>query len=108
MFKRLEQLGIQLAVDGLGSHPVDLAWLSRLPFRQATLDAQLASQRSEGQRLLSAACQLLAALNIEPVLVGVDDNATATRVETVPAQHVLGDLYCPAMSAPALAQWLDE
>ncbi|NLC20289.1 MAG: diguanylate cyclase [Halomonadaceae bacterium] len=108
MFKRLEQLGIHLAVDGLGSNPVDLAWLTRLPFRQATLDARLTRQRGEGQRLLSTACRLLEALDIEPVLVNVDDATIAAQVETVPARHMRGDLYCPAMSAPALAQWLNE
>ena len=108
MFKRLDQLGVQLAVDDLGSNPVDLAWLSRLPFRQATLDARLARQHREGQRLLSTACQLLEALDIEPVLMNVDDATLAAQVETIPARHVLGDLYCPALSAPALAEWLDE
>src|SRR5690554_5024768 len=108
MFKRLKQLGIQLAVDDLGSNPVDLAWLSRLPFRQATLNARLTRQRGEGQRLLSATCQLLEALDIEPVLVNVDDATVAARLEAIPARHVQGDLYCPAMSAPAVAQWLNE
>lgn len=107
LLKRLEQLGIRLAVDGIGTNAVDLAWLSRLPFHKATIDAQLAGTHHEGRRLVDASCRMLNALDIEPVIVGIDDVTQATSLETISARLVQGNLYCPAMSPEALAGWLE-
>ncbi|MBA2779502.1 putative bifunctional diguanylate cyclase/phosphodiesterase [Billgrantia kenyensis] len=108
MLKRLEQLGIRLAVGELGSDPVDLAWLSRLPFRKGTIDAHLTTAYRDGLRLVEASCRMLNALDIEPVITGIDDEAVATLLESTSCRLVQGNLYCPAMSADAVAQWLDE
>ncbi|MEQ4539237.1 MAG: diguanylate cyclase [Billgrantia sp.] len=108
MLKRLEQLGIRLAVEELGSTPVDLAWLSRLPFHKATVDARLARAHRDGRRLVEASCRMLNSLGIEPVIVSVDDETVATDMEATSARLVQGNLYCPAMSAKALAAWLTE
>lgn len=108
MFKRLEQLGISFAIDQLGTSPVDLAWLSRLPFRSAFLEAQLASPQRDGIRLVEAMCRMLDTLDIEPVIVGVDDPGLAVHLDTTSAYRVQGDLYCPAMAAEALVEWLDQ
>ncbi|MFQ3788133.1 putative bifunctional diguanylate cyclase/phosphodiesterase [Halomonas sp. A29] len=108
LLKRLEQLGIRLAVEGLGNGPIDLVWLSRLPFHKATIDARLAGIHHEGRRLVEASCRMLNALDIEPVLVGIDDENLASGVETVSARLVQGRLYCSPMAAEVLAQWLEE
>ncbi|MGR2737507.1 putative bifunctional diguanylate cyclase/phosphodiesterase [Billgrantia sp. Q4P2] len=108
LLKRLEQLGIRLAVEGLGNDPIDLVWLSRLPFHKATIDARLAGIHHDGRRLVEASCRMLNSLDIEPVIVGVDDESLATIVETVSARLAQGRLYCPPMAAEALAHWLEE
>ncbi|MGQ4880170.1 putative bifunctional diguanylate cyclase/phosphodiesterase [Billgrantia sp. LNSP4103-1] len=108
MFKRLEQLGIRLAVDELGDTPVDLASLARLPFQKAYIDARLASPQRDGRRLVEASCRMLNALGIEPVLVGVDHEENAAELETLSARLVQGNLFCPAMPTEDLAQWLSE
>lgn len=108
MFKRLEKLGIRLAVEELGSSPIDMAWLSRLPFHKASVNAQLAGAHRDGRRLLEASCRMLNALNIEPVIVNIDDEAMANSLEGTSARLAQGDLYCPALTPEALAQWLIE
>lgn len=108
LLKRLERLGIRLAVEGVGTNSVDLAWLSRLPFHKATIDAQLVGMRQDGRRLVEASCRMLNALDIEPVIVGIDNVNLASNLEPVSARLVQGNLYCPAMSAEALSHWLEE
>ena len=51
---------------------------------------------------------MLNSLGIEPVIVSVDDETVATDMEATSARLVQGNLYCPAMSAKALAAWLTE
>ncbi|WP_162623057.1 putative bifunctional diguanylate cyclase/phosphodiesterase [Billgrantia lactosivorans] len=108
LLKRLERLGIRLAVEGFGSHALDLAWLSRLRFHKASVDARMAGMAHGGRRLVEASCRMLNALDIEPVLVGLDEESLAARLEGVSARLVQGDLYGPPMAATALAQWLEE
>ncbi|QTP59520.1 diguanylate cyclase [Billgrantia antri] len=107
LLKRLERLGIRLAVEGFGSQAVDLAWLSRLPFHKATVDARLLGMHHEGRRLLEASCRMLNALDIEPVLVSIDEGSVAAGLEGISARLVQGDLYSPAMPADALESWLE-
>ncbi|PMR77031.1 putative bifunctional diguanylate cyclase/phosphodiesterase [Billgrantia endophytica] len=107
MLKRLERLGARLAVDGLGANPIDLAWLSRLPFGKAKLSASLASSiQQEGRNLAQALCCLLEALHIQPVITGIDDPATAASIDRLSISLVQGDHYCPALPAAELEQWL--
>ncbi|UYG05935.1 diguanylate cyclase [Halomonas sp. LR3S48] len=108
LLKRLERLGIRLAVEGFGKDSVDLSWLSRLPFCKATIDAQLAGIHHDGRRLVEASCRMLNALDIEPVIVGIDNESVATNLEAVSARLVQGNLYGPAMTAEALTSWLEE
>ncbi|KAA0014455.1 diguanylate cyclase [Billgrantia pellis] len=108
MLKRIEQLGIRLAVDDIGASPIDLGWLSRLPFTKATIAVGSIVQRPGGERLIEASCRLLEALDIEAVIAGVDDAALAARVEGVSARLIQGDLYCPALPADELGGWLSE
>ena len=106
MLKRLEQLGIRLAVDKLGSSPADLAWLSRLYLHKATLDARLAGTE-HGLKLLEALCRMLDALNIKPIIIGVDSETLAARLGQIGARRVQGDHYCPPMPAEALQKRLE-
>lgn len=109
MLKRLERLGVRLAIDGLGTNPVDLAWLSRLPFGKARISAGLAIlPRQDERNLVEALCRLLQALQIEPVIMGIDDQAGASAVSHLSTKRVQGDYYCPAMQAGELEQWLAE
>ncbi|MCE8014772.1 diguanylate cyclase [Halomonas sp. MCCC 1A17488] len=107
LLKRLERLGIRLAVEGFGRDSVDLPWLARLPFQKATVDARLVGMHHDGRRLVEASCRMLNALDIEPVIVGIDDESLATAVEGVSARLVQGNLYSPAMAAAALSPWLE-
>lgn len=108
MLKRIEQLGIRLAVDDVGASPIDLGWLARLPFTKATIAAGPIIQRPGGERLIEASCRLLEALGIEAVIAGVDDPTLAARIEGVSARRVQGDLHCPALPAEELGRWLSE
>ncbi|WP_066448041.1 putative bifunctional diguanylate cyclase/phosphodiesterase [Halomonas chromatireducens] len=109
MLKRLERLGVRLTIDGLGTHSFDLAWLSRLPFDRAKINAGLTRAPHQNERnLMEALCRLLQALHIEPVVIGIDDQAIATTVSRLSCKHAQGDYYCPAISAEELEQWLSE
>ncbi|MCG6656272.1 diguanylate cyclase [Halomonas campisalis] len=106
MLKRIEKLGVRLAVSGLGTQPIDLAWLARLPFHQARLSASLTSPANDSERnLAKALCHLLDSLCIEPVITDIDDAASAALATTLPAARVLGDQLCPALAPEALDKW---
>ncbi len=109
MLKRLERLGVRLSIDGLGTEPLDLAWLSRLPFARARISASLARAPQQDERnLVEALCRLLQALHIEPAIIDIDDQAMASTVSHLSSKLVQGDYYCPALPAEELDQWLTE
>ena len=106
MLKRLEQLGIRLAVEDFGSSPIDLNWLSRLPLHKASIDVR-PIETHHGLRQIEASCRMLHALDIEPVLIGIHDENLADRLKTVSAHLVQGNHYCPPLAPEALQTWLD-
>lgn len=106
MLKRIDKLGARLAVSGLGSQPLDLAWLTRLPFCQARLSATLTSHDSQ-LKLTKALCQLLDTLDIETVITDVNDADSAALAATLPAASMLGDYFGPALPPKAIDEWLD-
>ncbi|MCE9683075.1 sensor domain-containing protein [Halomonas alkalisoli] len=109
MLKRLERLGVRLAIDDLGTGPVDLAWLSRLPFNKARISVSLAmTPLQEERNLAEALCRLLQALHIEPVITDIDDPSQVTAVNGLSLKRVQGNHYCPALPAEELDRWLAE
>ncbi|RCV90953.1 putative bifunctional diguanylate cyclase/phosphodiesterase [Billgrantia montanilacus] len=109
MLKRLERLGVRLAIDDLGASPIDLTWLSRLPFDKARISVSLAmTPLLEERNLADALCQLLQALHIEPVITDIDDPSQVSAVSGLSLRRVQGDHYCPALPAEKLDRWLAE
>ncbi|WP_189467472.1 putative bifunctional diguanylate cyclase/phosphodiesterase [Litchfieldella qijiaojingensis] len=111
LLRRLQRLGVKLAIDELGDSQVNFAYLSRLPIHQAKLSGALVASvaRQERSRLLIGGIhRLLANLGVKCVVVGVENQPTA---EALLAEGILvaqGNHFAAPMSVESLAEWLEE
>ncbi|WP_404298410.1 EAL domain-containing protein [Halomonas sp.] len=106
LLKRLQQMGIGLVVDGLGTSPVSLVTLPALGLSGAKLAPAMMTEMEHGKLVLEGVRGLLAgmrALGIPTVAVGVETAEQLARVKQLGIESIQGHVFCPPLTAGELA-----
>ncbi|SDL03848.1 PAS domain S-box-containing protein/diguanylate cyclase (GGDEF) domain-containing protein [Franzmannia pantelleriensis] len=108
LFRRLQRLGVSLALDELGDGHVNFAYLSRLPIRQAKVNGVLIkgiAQDPRSQALLGGIQRLLETLGVECIAVGVENEESASAVRHQGIHLAQGNHLAKPMAADELSAW---
>ncbi|MFC3282617.1 putative bifunctional diguanylate cyclase/phosphodiesterase [Litchfieldella rifensis] len=108
LLRRLQRLGVKLAIDELGDGYVNFAYLSRLPIRQAKLNGALVAsvaRQERSQKLIGGIHHLLASLGVDCIVVGVENQPTATALIAQGVTRSQGNHFAAPMTAADLAGW---
>lgn len=109
LFRRLQRLGVSLALDELGEGHINLAYLSRLPIQQAKINGLLISTIAKdprSQTLLGGIQQLLAKLDVKCVVVGVESQAGLDAVRAQGIGLAQGNHIAIPMPSKKLEEWI--
>ena len=105
----LAEGGVTLALDDFGTGYSSLASLRSFPVRTLKLDMQFVhdlDSDDRGGQVLRAIAQLAAALGMDVVAEGVEQERTAERLRTAGMRFGQGLLWAPALPAGELDSWL--
>ncbi|MBD3898075.1 EAL domain-containing protein [Halomonas sp. ML-15] len=110
LFKRLQRLGVNLALDELGDGHVNFAYLSHLPINQAKINGVLIkgiAHDPRSQALLGGIQRLLETLGVECIAVGVENEEIADAVRRQGIKLAQGNHLAKPMPAGELSAWYD-
>lgn len=108
LFRRLERLGVSLALDELGDGHVNFAYLSRLPIRQAKVNGVLVNNLAsdpKSQKLLGGIHRLLETLDIQCIAVGVENQPSLEAMHREGPYLAQGNHLAVPMFAEHLGEW---
>ncbi|APX92484.1 hypothetical protein BWR19_05740 [Halomonas sp. 1513] len=111
LFRRLQRLGVSLALDELGDGHVNFAYLSRLPIHQAKINGVLIkgiARDRRSQALLGGIQRLLDTLGVECIAVGVESEESASAVRQQGIQLAQGNHLAAPMPAGKLSAWYTD
>ena len=107
----LRQLGVRLAIDDTGPGYSSLANLKRLSVDVLKIDRGIIADLevdADDAAITKAIIQLGLCLDLTVVAQGVETNSQAEFLRRHGCHQAQGYLYSPALSAKALAAWLDS
>jgi len=102
--RRLRAAGVRLTLDDPRAGYASLAWLAALPFHEWRIDlAYIGDVVESPQRLalVQALTELAHRLNMEVLVAGVDDAATAAKLKPLGCDMLQGRQLGEALEAPA-------
>ena len=108
LFRRLQRLGVGLALDELGDGHVNFAYLSRLPIRQAKVNGVLVNSLASdprSQKLLGGIHRLLETLDIQCIAVGVENQPSLDAMSREGPYLAQGNHLAVPMFAEHLGEW---
>ena len=108
LFRRLQRLGVNLALDELGDGHINFAYLSRLPIRQAKVNGVLINSLANdprSQKLLGGIHRLLETLDIQCIAVGVENQQSLDAMSLEGPYLAQGNHLAVPMFAEHLCDW---
>jgi diguanylate cyclase (GGDEF)-like protein len=100
--KRLRELGVRLCLDDPGAGYASLAWLATLPFHELRIDLARIGAIAESAQHLSVVrfmTELAHRLKMEVLVAGVDDAASAERLQSLGCDLIQGAVVSAPLEA---------
>ena len=104
--QRLREAGVRLCLDDPGAGYTSLAWLSTLPFHELRIDLAAVGDVVESPQrlaLVRALVEFAHRLKMEVLVAGVDDEATAAKLQPLGCDYLQGALIGAPLDAAAFA-----
>jgi diguanylate cyclase (GGDEF)-like protein len=102
VFRRLQKLGVTMALDDFGVGQSSLSHLQRLPFQRLKIDQSFVRSMAEGGKcppIVENIVRLAAGLGMETIAEGVDSQAQVDALQRMGCQEAQGYFY--SMPVPA-------
>jgi diguanylate cyclase (GGDEF)-like protein len=109
--QRLREAGIRLSLDDPGAGYASLAWLATLPFHELRVDlASIGSIVDSPQHLalVRALVEFAHRLKMDVLVAGVDDAASAARLETLGCDLIQGAMTSAPLETPEFIEKFRE
>jgi diguanylate cyclase (GGDEF)-like protein len=109
--QRLREAGIRLSLDDPGAGSASLAWLATLPFHELRVDlASIGSIVDSPQHLalVRALVEFAHRLKMDVLVAGVDDAASAARLETLGCDLIQGAMTSAPLETPEFIEKFRE
>lgn len=109
LFRRLTQLGVSLAVDGIGNDAVDVSIFALLPVSKAKVNGELVAslgQRASSQKLMLSLSRFMSSLEVDSVLVGIEDKEAERAARKLGIRFAQGNLFSPPLPSEDLESWI--
>ena len=109
MLKRLQGLGVRLAVDDFGTGYSSLSYLRRFPIHSLKIDRSFVAALSTGREesaLVRSIIKLAQSLRLETVAEGVEDAAQAAKLRAFGADVGQGYFFAPPQEPSAIRAML--
>jgi EAL domain-containing protein (putative c-di-GMP-specific phosphodiesterase class I) len=106
--RRLDELGVALAIDDFGIGYSSLAYLKRFPVDTLKIDRSFIAELADSpddQAIVGAMMAMAGSLGLTVVAEGVENEAQAAYLRQWPELLVQGFLYARPMSLADLRQW---
>ena len=102
--QRLREAGVRLSLDDPNAGYASLAWLATLPFHELRVDLANIGNIVDSQEhlaLVRALVELAHRLKMDVLVAGVDDEASAARLETLGCDLMQGAFISPPLETTA-------
>ena len=109
VLSRLHALGVAVALDDFGAGYTSLAQLRNLPLRELKIDRQFVTEmatRSDDEMIVRSIVELGHNLGLKLVAEGVEDAASAERLQASGCESAQGYHFARPIPASALPAWL--
>jgi len=106
--QQLRELGVDVAMDDFGTGFSSLSMLRELPLRVVKIDRGLIDPlpAPDAVAVVTAICQLAAALNLQVVAEGIETQAQADAARAAGCHELQGFFYARPLAARDAADWL--
>ncbi len=106
--QQLRELGVDVAMDDFGTGFSSLSMLRELPLRVVKIDRGLIDPlpAPDAVAVVTAICQLAAALNLQVVAEGIETQAQADAARAAGCHELQGFYYARPLAAQEAADWL--
>ncbi len=111
IIKRLNHIGIEICLDGLGNTPIWLAKLPKLHFNYVKLDAELTSNldfTSNARALLSGLIDMHKHLKAKVICQGIESPAQYSFIKEFNTYAAQGFLFSQPLSTMGMIAWLRQ
>ncbi|TDR56088.1 PAS domain S-box-containing protein/diguanylate cyclase (GGDEF)-like protein [Halomonas ventosae] len=111
LLRRLSQLGLSIAVDGIGNEAVDVGIFAMLPVSKAKINGELVSSvdsRVSSRKLMRSLHSFMSSLEVNSIVVGIESLKIAEAVRSLGISHGQGNYFSAPLSSVKLKDWLSE
>lgn len=111
LLRRLSQLGLSIAVDGIGNEAVDVGIFAMLPVSKAKINGELVSSvvsRVSSRKLMRSLHSFMSSLEVNSIVVGIESLKIAEAVRSLGISHGQGNYFSAPLSSVKFKDWLSE
>ena len=109
--QRLREAGVRLSLDDASAGYASLAWLATLPFHELRVDLASVGDIVESPQhlaLVQSLIELAHRLKMEVLVAGVDDEASAARLQSLGCDLLQGAVIGPPLETPEFIEKFRE